>query len=150
MLEPSSRILIVEDDAVIADMLQELLVGAGYQVLWAPDVIAALSALERNRIDLITLDIELGTYSGQGLLALLKTDAHTRSIPVIVISSSPAGPDVRRLADHILSKPFSITPLVQAIASYLTPARRAAALDPWPETVDNLSPELEVAREVLD
>ncbi len=149
MLEPS-RILVVEDDAVIADMLQELLVGAGYQVMWAPHVIAALSALERHRIDLITLDIELGTYSGQGLLALLKTDARTRKIPVIVVSSSPAGPDVRRLADHILSKPFSITPLLQAIDSSLTSARQAATLEPWHETVEDLSPELEVAREVLD
>lgn len=150
MLESRSRILIVEDDAVIADMLQELLVGAGYQVLWAPDVIAALSALERHRIHLITLDIELGTYSGRGLLALLKTDEHTHHIPVIVVSSSPVGPDVKRLANHILSKPFSISPLLQAIDTSLAPVRQAAALDPWHETIEDLSPELEVAREVLD
>jgi len=128
-------------------MLKELLVGAGYQVQWAPDVIAALAALERRTTDLVTLDIELGTYSGHGLLALLKTDPHTRNIPVIVISSSPVGPEVQHLADGVLSKPFNIAPLLQTIAASLE--RKAVHLDPWQETVPDHR-ELEVAREVLD
>ena len=148
MLEPSSRILVVEDDPVISDMLRELLLGAGYRVECAPDVISALSALERLAVDLITLDIELGTYSGQGLLALLKTDPRTRSIPVIVISSAQVGPLVRRLAEHVLSKPFSIGPLLQTINASL--GRRVANLDSWHEPTVEESLGMEVAREVLD
>ena len=144
----SPYILVVEDDPVIADMLRELLAGAGYRVQWAPDVISALSMLERLAIDLITLDIELGTYSGRGLLALLKADPRTRNIPVIVVSSCQVGPGIRRLAEHVLSKPFSIGPLLQMIGASLD--RRAARLEPWRESAPDDSLEMEVAREVLD
>ncbi len=138
----------VEDDPVIADMLKELLAGAGYRVAWAPDVISALFVLERNPVDLITLDIELGTYSGGSLLALLKTDTRTHDIPVIVISSSPVDPDVRRLANHVLSKPFNIGPLLQAIGASLE--RKVAHRRAWQETPSGDNPELEVAHELLD
>ncbi len=148
LLDSLRQILVVEDDPVIADMLRELLAGAGYRVQWAADVISALSALERLAVDLITLDIELGTYSGRGLLALLKTDSHTHDIPVIVISSCQVGPDVRRLADHVLSKPFSIGPLLQMVSASLD--HRAAHLEPRRESAPESSLELEVAREVLD
>lgn len=142
------KILVVEDDPVIADMLSELLMGAGYRVQWAPDVISALSALERLSIHLITLDIELGTYSGHGLLAFLKADPRTRHIPVIVVSSCQVGPDVRRLAEHVLSKPFSIGPLLQLVSATLE--RQPSRLEPWRDRAPEESLELEVAREVLD
>lgn len=129
-------------------MLGELLTGAGYRVQSAPDVISALSALERNRIDLITLDLELGTYSGNGLLALLKADPRTSKIPVIVVSSCQVGPDVRRLAEHVLSKPFSIAPLLQAIKASLQ--ARAVRIEPWLEGAREEGLQLEVSREVLD
>ena len=150
MFKSSPHILVVEDDPVTADMLRELLAGAGYEVQWAPDVIAALSVLQSQPIDLITLDMELGTYSGRSLLALLKTDRHTCQIPVIVISSSQVGDGVRRLAQHVLSKPFNITPLIQAIGSTLR--RQSRGTDAWHENTpdSNLGLELEVAREVLD
>ena len=148
MFDSSSQILVVEDDPVIADMLRELLAGAGYRAYWAPDVISALSILERLAIDLITLDIELGTYSGRGLLALLKSDPRTRHIPVIVISSCQVGPDIRRLAEHVLTKPFNIAPLLQLVGASLK--RKTIQLEPWPESVADDSLELEVAREVLD
>jgi DNA-binding response OmpR family regulator len=142
------RILVVEDDSVIADMLRELLAGAGYRVHWSPDVISALSALERLPVDLITLDIELGTYSGRGLLAFLKADPRTSKIPVIVVSSCQVGPDIRRLADHVLSKPFSIAPLLHIIGASLD--RKTARLQPWRDSIASESVGLEVAREVLD
>ena len=152
MLESSlrspSQILVVEDDPVIADMLEELLTGAGYRVQSVPDVISALSALERNPIDLITLDLELGTYSGNGLLALLKADARTRKIPVIVVSSCQVGPEVRRLAEHVLSKPFNIAPFLQAIRASLR--ARAAGGEAWLNGASDDSLQLEVSREVLD
>lgn len=139
--------MVVEDDPVIADMLSDLLSSAGYTVQWARDVIAALSALERLRIDLITLDLELGTYSGHGLLALLKADPSTRTIPVIVVSSCQVDPETRHLAEHVLSKPFSIGPFLQMVRASL--AGQRARLDRWRDDAADDSLELEVAREVL-
>ncbi|MCL6431371.1 MAG: response regulator, partial [Anaerolineae bacterium] len=114
----------------------------------APDVISALSALERSPIDLITLDLELGTYSGNGLLALLKADARTRKIPVIVVSSCQVSPEVRRLAEHVLNKPFNIAPFLQAIRASLR--ARAAGGEAWLNGASDDSLQLEVSREVLD
>ncbi len=149
LLEASDEILVVEDDPVLGNMLRELLSDAGYRVQWAQDVISALSALERHPVGLITLDIELGTYSGRGLLALLKADPRTRDIPVIVVSSCQLDPAVRQLAEHVLSKPFNIGPLLQMVIATLGP-RRAARLEPWQEVAANDNVGMEVAREVLD
>ena len=148
MLESLPRILVVEDDPVTADMLKELLASAGYEALWAPDVIGALLALERQPVDLITLDIELGTYSGRGLLALLKADQRTSHIPVIILSSAQIDDSVRRLADRVLGKPFNIGPLLQAIGGFLS--RGLMTLKTWPGSRPEDNPEWEVAREVLD
>ena len=148
MLETASQVLVVEDDPVIADLLKELLVGAGLRVQSAPDVIAALSLLERQAVDLITLDIELGTYSGRSLLTFLKSDPRTRSIPVIVVSSSQVEPEVRRLAEHVLNKPFSIGPFLQLVGSSL---RRSSPPAPaWHERSAGDSLQLAVAREILE
>lgn len=149
MFELSPQILVVEDEPVIADMLKELLTGAGYRVQWAADVISALSALEHHAIDLITLDIELGTYSGSGLLALLKTDPRTRSIPVIVLTSCQVGANVRRLAEQVLAKPFSIGPLLQSIDASLN-HRDQRLGSSWSKPALDGNLELEVAGEVLD
>lgn len=149
MLEAPFEILVVEDDPILGDMLRELLADAGYRVCWAHDVLSALVALESHTIDLITLDIELGIYSGGGLLALLKADPRTRDIPVIVVSSCQLDPGVRRLAEHVLSKPFNIAPLLQMVDNSVA-ARRAARTEPWPEAITNESVGWKVAREVLD
>ncbi len=149
MLKASSEILVVEDDPVLGDMLREILVEAGYRVSWAQDVLSALAALQRHAADLITLDIELGTYSGRGLLALLKADPRTRDIPVIVISSCQLDPSVYRLAEHVLSKPFNIAPLLQMVGASIG-TRLAASARPWPEAAANDSAGWEVAREVMD
>jgi CheY-like chemotaxis protein len=149
LFEASSEILVVEDDPVLGDMLRELLADAGYQAHWAQDVIGALSALEHHPIDLITLDIELGTYSGRGLLALLKADPRTRDIPVIVISSCQLDPGMRRLAEHVLSKPFNIAPLLQMVDGSIG-SRRVAHIERWPEAAASDSIGLGVAREILD
>ncbi len=149
MLEASFEILVVEDDPILGDMLRELLSDAGYRVSWAHDVLSALAMLESRSIDLITLDIELGTYSGRGLLALLKADPRTRDIPVIVVSSCQLDPAVRQLAEHVLSKPFNIAPLLQMVGNSLA-ARPIAYAERWPEAITNDSVGWEVAREVLD
>jgi len=148
LLETASQVLVVEDDPVIADLLQELLVGAGHRVQCAPDVVAALSLLERHAVDLITLDIELGTYSGRALLAFLKNDPRTRAIPVIVVSSSQVEPEVRRLAEHVLNKPFSIGPFLQLVGASLQ--RPAPAATAWRERNAEERLQLAVAREVLE
>jgi len=147
VLDTASQVLVVEDDDVIADMLRELLVSAGYRVQSASNVISALSLLERHTVDLITLDIELGTYSGRGLLALLKSDPRTRDIPVIVVSSCQVEPEVRRLAEHVLSKPFSIGPFLQLVGNSL--GQRMSGRG-WDEGVREGSLPVGVTREVLE
>jgi len=149
LLEASYQILVVEDDPILGNMLREILSDAGYRVRWAQDVIAALSALEQQPVDLITLDIELGTYSGRGLLALLKADPRTRDISVIVVSSCQPDPDLCQMAQHVLSKPFNVAVLLQLVAASID-GQGPACLARWQRAAANDKIGWEVAREILD
>ena len=108
------RILIIDDDLPIGNMLEEALEQAGYRASRAYSGTEALLALERARPDLILLDLMLPGLSGEELLPRL------RGIPVIVVSAK-ADPEHRAdlllggAADYV-SKPFSLRELLARIA----------------------------------
>ena len=75
------RILIIDDDIHINNMLEEVLQKEGYQVAHAYSGTEALLFLQNNKIDLILLDLMLPGLSGEEILPKLK------DIPVIVMSA---------------------------------------------------------------
>ena len=76
-----SRILIIDDDVHIGNMLEELLAREGYQISRAYSGTEALLALSAVRPDLILLDLMLPGLSGEEVLPRL------RGVPVIVLSA---------------------------------------------------------------
>ena len=76
-----SRIMIVEDDLSISNMLKEVLPRAGYEVICAYSGTEALLLLEKTRPDLILLDLMLPGLTGEEVLPKLK------GIPVIITSA---------------------------------------------------------------
>ena len=80
-------ILIIDDDAAIGDLEQEVLAQTGYDVLRAYSGTEALLLLKTGRPDLILLDLMLPGLSGEALLPQL------RGIPVIVVSAKTAVQD---------------------------------------------------------
>ena len=123
------RILVAEDDAILADGLTRTLRQSGYAVDWVKTGIEADSALEANQFDLLILDIGLPKKSGLDVLRHLR--GRGSMIPVLILTALDGLNDrVRGLdagADDYLAKPFELAEL-EARARALT--RRGMAGGP--------------------
>jgi DNA-binding response OmpR family regulator len=125
------KLLLVDDDRDLVELLTFALGRAGIAVLPAGDPPTALALLEAERPDIAILDVPLGPASGLDLLR----DLRRRSgIPVILLSALHAEDDrVRGLeagADDYLPKPFSYRELLARIRAQLRRARQAAGPAP--------------------
>ncbi|MFH7565089.1 MULTISPECIES: heavy metal response regulator transcription factor [Oceanimonas] len=107
------RILVVEDEAKIADYLKKGFTESGYQVEIAKDGLEGRYLLEESVFDLVILDIMLPGLNGWQLLQFIRSESDT---PVICLSARDAVEDkVRGLeqgADDYLAKPFSFAELL--------------------------------------
>ena len=104
------RILVVEDDAAIANAVCEALKRAGHSVDHLADGRQALNALREHAFALVVLDLGLPGAEGGEILRTLRGDAD--SVPVLVITArEELGERVRALdlgADDYLVKPFAL------------------------------------------
>jgi len=109
------RILIVEDELPISSMLQMKLTRQGYQCECAHDGKKAADLIERNRYDLILLDVMIPIYSGFDLMEYIRP----MEIPAIFLTAKRDVQDkVRGLrlgADDYIVKPFEMVELVARI-----------------------------------
>lgn len=114
------RILIVDDDAAIVDMLQLMLEDAGYAVEIQMDGQLAQQMVEPFP-DLLFLDIRVSGTDGRTICQYLKSQESTHHLPIILLS---AHKDTQRLArevgaDDFLTKPFQMEDLLSLVAQYL-------------------------------
>ena len=111
------RILIVDDDVHIGDMLQETLLQEGYAVTRAYSGTEALLQLKQARPDLVLLDLMLPGLSGEEVLPKIQ------GVPVIVVSAKLDVQDKVKLllggAADYLTKPFDVQELLARIAVQL-------------------------------
>jgi len=111
LMNMSTRILVVEDEVAIRDMLSFVLEQHGYETIEADNYPAALAQLQEPYPDLILLDWMFPGGSGIQLLKFLKQDEILRQIPVVMLTARGEEEDkVRGLengADDYVTKPFS-------------------------------------------
>lgn len=88
-------ILLVEDDALTAQLYQKLLEGAGYNVLIAQDTATAAQIMRGIEVDLVLVDYELPDQIGIDWLRDMRTNPIYARISAILISSSPRDEDLR-------------------------------------------------------
>ena len=81
------KILFVEDDTFLADILQQSLTQAAFQVSIARDGEEAVTVVKKLQPDLILLDLLLPKLDGFGVLEKLRSDPSTATIPVIILSN---------------------------------------------------------------
>jgi two-component system OmpR family response regulator len=107
------RILVAEDDAILADGVLRSLRQAGYAVDWVKNGLEADSALDADEFDLLILDIGLPKKSGLEVLKRLR--ARDSRLPVLILTALDGVNDrVRGLdagADDYLAKPFELAEL---------------------------------------
>ena len=113
------KILIVEDEKPINDLIEMNLSEAGYDCTCAYDGMEAANILEKERFDLVLLDIMLPQVDGYELLEYIKP----MEIPVIFLTAKGSVEDrvkgLRLGADDYLTKPFEIVELLARVESIL-------------------------------
>jgi CheY-like chemotaxis protein len=102
---PAARILVVDDDAEIRQLLGEELRDLGHESFYAGDGVQALSLVRRERPDLILLDLRLPGGDGFAVLERLARIPEVAYIPVIVLSGM-RGPDVEERAMMLGAREF--------------------------------------------
>ena len=120
------RILLADDSADMRAYVSRLL-SARYAVETVPDGAAALAAVHNNPPDLVLADVMMPHLDGLGLLAQLRADPATSSLPVILLSAR-AGEESRAEgiqfgADDYLVKPFNARELLARVGAQLQMAR---------------------------
>jgi DNA-binding response OmpR family regulator len=103
------QVLVVEDEAGLAEVLAVHLQAAGYVPVVAHDGLEALYALDRITPQAVLLDLNVPQVSGFRLIQLLKQRADTPQVPVVVITAlsfQEAEEAVRAGADDFVTKPF--------------------------------------------
>ncbi len=86
MNQPKRRILIVDDEAQVTELLADFCSGIGCEIKTVNDSREALALARAWKPDIITLDLEMPAPDGALLLQLLHADPITHRIPVVVIS----------------------------------------------------------------
>ena len=117
------RVLIVEDEVDIADLIRFNLERAGYEVFKAHDGIAGTQVAIRERPDLVVLDLMLPGRDGYSVFRELRRDSRTSHIPVIMLTARAQTEDriqgLEAGADDYLTKPFSPKELVLRVNAIL-------------------------------
>ncbi|MDF9619191.1 response regulator [Pseudomonas entomophila] len=144
------RVLLVEDDTMIAQALRAALETAGYAVDWVDDGLAAEAALRTHHYDQVLLDLGLPGQDGLQLLQHLR--AADNPVPLLIITARPGLED--RLngldggADDFLQKPFEMAELLARMRAVMRRKGGRAAPELGNGTV-TLDPAAKCAR-VLD
>ena len=115
------RVLIVEDDQLIRDVLDEHFSSEGYETDLARTILEAQARIAANPPSIIVLDLMLPGPSGWDFLRERQTDSALAQIPVVVISAAPQNRilEAKELgATAFLSKPFDLDALSALINTY--------------------------------
>jgi len=132
VIEVGYRVLVVDDDPTVSDVVRRYLEQAGCQVRLAADGYAGLAAVEAEKPDLVVLDLMMPGMNGLEVCRRLRR--HLPNLPVIMLTA--LGEETDRVAglevgaDDYVTKPFSPRELTLRVRSVL---RRAAASPPAPD-----------------
>jgi CheY-like chemotaxis protein len=122
------RVLIVEDEIDLVEVLRAVLEDEGYAVDSAPNGRAALKLLDDGTApDLLLVDVMMPVLSGDELVVQLAADPGRSHLPVVMMSAVEPAPAARAHARVFLRKPFSIEALTSTVAQVLgAPGERPA------------------------
>lgn len=90
------KILVVEDSIFTRELLRSILEVAGYEVSVATDGLDGLQAIERERVDLLVVDVEMPRMSGVELTRTLRSRESFRDLPVVMVTAQASDEERRR------------------------------------------------------
>lgn len=117
------KILIIENEPDIVDIISFILLEEGYDVAHQPSISTdILETIRSVNPDLILLDNWLDGISGSEFCKVLKTEHQDYLVPVVIISANADLPQIAAAckADGYIEKPFDVLPMLQVISEVLT------------------------------
>ncbi|MBQ7090754.1 MAG: response regulator transcription factor, partial [Clostridia bacterium] len=135
------RILVIEDDLDIRDIVAFNLEREGYEVALASDGEEGLLTFARHTFDLVILDIMMPKLNG---LKVLESIRSRSDVPVLIMSAKTSEEDrlegLSRMADDYICKPFSMKELLLRVKNHLYRYDRNSGVITWGEyTIDENS-----------
>ena len=119
-MESKQRILVVDDEHKISEMVSDYLHAVDFEVATAADGRAALSEIERFKPNLVVLDVMMPGLDGLDVIRKIRTESH---IPVILLTARASEQDkligLELGADDYITKPFSMKELAARIRAVL-------------------------------
>ncbi len=119
-----AKILIVDDDATMVNLLSTLLELDGFQPVKALSGREALDLIKADLPDLVLLDIMMPEMDGFEVLSIIREDPKTEKLPVIMLTAKKDDQDIfegwNKGADEYVTKPFDPRELVRIIQTVLS------------------------------
>ena len=126
------KVLVVDDDRAIADLVEIHLVSDGYKVFKANSAKEGLEIFEREELQLLILDIMMPEMSGMEMVEIIR---QTSNVPIIMLSAKSAVIDkimgLGNGADDYVTKPFNPLELVARVKSQLRRYTRLGSMDAY-------------------
>lgn len=121
-MENKRRILVVDDDSGIGEMLKTLLEVYGYDVTLTELPDETENLIQKNSIDLVLLDMLISGVNGTDVCARLRKNQATKNIPILMMSAlHEAGKKCKDAgADYFIAKPFEMEELLEKIESLIS------------------------------
>ncbi len=123
----SGRILVVDDNKVIRQLIRVNLELEGFEVVTAADGAECLDVVHHVRPDVVTLDVVMPRLNGLRTAAQLRSDPRTWNIPIAIVSACTLG-EVNNGesvgVDAFLAKPFEPTELVRTVGKLVREGRQ--------------------------
>ncbi|MBI3332752.1 MAG: response regulator [Candidatus Omnitrophica bacterium] len=120
---PKKRILLVDDEPELVEMLKIRLEANSYEVATALSGVEGLEAVARQKPDLILLDVGMPVMNGFEVLERLKADERTWGIPVVMLTAKGDAGSISQSqemrATDYFTKPFEPAELLEFIGRYL-------------------------------
>ncbi|MBD1393049.1 response regulator transcription factor [Mucilaginibacter glaciei] len=111
------KILVIEDEPIIGEMMCILLEMEGYKVISLSDTGMARKKLESNEVALVMLDLNLTGEGGHSMCRYIKSHADLKHVPVILVSANTDLAQIKEDcgADDYIAKPFELSDFVKKV-----------------------------------
>ena len=130
-MSDKKKILIIEDETILGELLMQRLGAEGCETFWAVDGETGMEKMREVLPDLVLLDIVMPKKDGYEVLTEMRADTALKDIPVIVISNSGQPVEIKRIVelgvkDYIVKAQFSPDEVLEKVCKYLNRAKRNA------------------------
>jgi two-component system, OmpR family, response regulator VicR len=128
MAEQAKRVVCIEDEPEMIDLVRLILGRKGFQVIGANGGIEGLDTVRREKPDLVLLDLMMPDMDGWEVYQQIKADPALRDIPVVVVTAKAQSIDkvlglhIAKVDDYI-TKPFGPQELLESVAKILGEVR---------------------------